>query len=313
MPERELTPQQPNVFVPNFVPADRIDDTLRAMGVYKEGNHIVMAKQYALGVIDTIANLLGISHAERRQVPENMLSQFLDTLVHQSGLSNENILKYWLPKWTLNAARNYQFISKELPGADLENIALTNDGGTCVIPSTGPSLDANLEELRKIDRSKYKILAPTSALNPLIANGFTPDYACLNDGQPWVSRWHYRGLLEDLVDVPLITMTTCDPKTIKHWPGQRFYYNDYHPDYYFLKDGIRHIYPVTGVPCSGCVSNLAVRLAVILGFSRIVLLGNDLAFTGGKYCSTKYEREKLGKGETRAYGKWEPVDTRPVI
>lgn len=219
--------------------------------------------------------------------------------IKEGGIENTRITDFWRPRWEHNFVSGYHLIRPDT--MNLRVLSMKHDKQAILVVSTGPSLDRNIEELKQLDRSGFGIMASTSALNPLIVNGIIPDYAIINDGAPWVADLHFAGLEAELEKVPLIIATTCHPTTAERYPGPRLYYHDFAPDDPLLSpEGLlyRMLPQFTGIPVGGCTTNCAVRVSVMLGFTRMVLIGSDLAFPGGRSHCTKYERGEV---------EWEPL------
>lgn len=218
----------------------------------------------------------------------------IDQAVFHGGVRNENIIGQWLPFWTRNLMEMYPHVDVERH--NMGRILNAWDGKTAVIPSTGPSLDRNLEELKAIPRDAYSIVTTTSAINPLVANGLIPDVAVIGDAKHWIHEIHVRGHEEWLKETPLILSTMMHPETAKHWPGPLFFHTDWSD-----QEGVemlmsdrgmnRTIYPeLPSIPVSGCTTNLAIRVAAMLGFTKVILLGMDLGFSGRSAHGTKFIR-----------------------
>lgn len=218
-----------------------------------------------------------------------------DHAVSIGNIKNDEIIKHWKPIWTRNALQNYEFIDPNT--MNLRSHFKIHDGKTCVIVSSGPSLDHDLEELKKIDRSRYTLISTTSALNPVLANGLVPEYASINDGAPWVSALHYEGLYDLLSTTTLIASTVSHQLTLKKWPGPILLYHDYSPELDLMdKDGpLFTVWPqFTGIPVGGCTTNLTLRVSALLGFTKILTIGMDLSFNEESAHCTKYSRKPDG-------------------
>jgi hypothetical protein len=205
------------------------------------------------------------------------------------GIANDDVIKVLTPAWFRNSYANHRLV--DVVKQNLRSIALKHDGKTAVVVSTGPSLDRNIKEMLAADRDAFHVIATTSSLNPLIANGIQPDYAVINDGAHWVAQLHYTGLERWLKDVPLLIATTCHPSTATEWPGPLYWYNDWSPDVPMMAAGgaLCSVWPeLTGIPVGGCTTNLAVRASMFLGFNKIVLVGMDLGFSGKSAHCSKY-------------------------
>lgn len=220
----------------------------------------------------------------------------VDDAITEGNIKNDNVISHWIGPWTRNSYANFPLVKQDTQ--NLRNFFKYNDGETCIIVSSGPSLDGQIKDILAADRSKFKIVSTTSALNPLIANGIMPDYATINDGAPWVADLHYTFLYEQLKEIPLIISTTCHPSTARKWPGPLLWYNDYSPEVPLMSnDGGLFLtyYSLTGIPVGGCTTNLSIRIAVLLGFKNIIMAGMDLSFQGRTAHCTKYKRDDFGK------------------
>ena len=243
-----------------------------------------------------------VETSEAEPVQEQRIFSVDDAIAH-GNLVNENIISQWLPVWSRNAFAHHQYIDPVR-----QNLRTHFDlhlGATAVIVSTGPSLDRNLRELNEIPRDKFVLIATTSALNPLLANGLKPEYAAINDGQAWIADLHYDGLRDLLTDTTLLISTMTHPSTALEWPGRRLYYNDFGPDLPFIgaKGTLSMVYPeLWNIPVSGCTTNLSIRAALLMGFSRMVLIGTDLAFSDRSAHGTKYDRVTGLKDHSFAVG-----------
>ena len=234
---------------------------------------------------------MSVQRDEAVPVEEPRIYSLDDAIIH-GNIVNETIVAQWLPVWTRNAFAHHRFIDPTRQ--NLRNLFDVHKDQTAIIVSTGPSLDRNLEELEAIPRDRFTLIATTSALNPVIAAGFTPEYAAINDGQPWIADLHYAGLRDFLGETTLICSTMAHPSTALEWPGPRVYYNDFGPEIPLMgtKGSLSMVYPeLWNIPVSGCTTNLALRAAFLIGFSKMVLIGTDLAFSGRSAHGTKYERK----------------------
>lgn len=235
--------------------------------------------------------------AEQVEIPRDWS---LDEAIKEGGIVNERILEYWRPRWERNFCMLSHMIRPDT--MNLSSLRGEHDGETCIIVSTGPSLDRNIAELKQVELNGASIMATTSSVIPLLVKDVKPTYAVINDGAPWVADLHFKELREDeLGDVPLLVATSCHPSTPESWPGPLFFYHDYCPDDPLLgSDGLpfRVHDQLLGIPVGGCSTNLAVRVAVLMGYTKIIMIGMDLGFPGRKSHCMKYKRNGNGWEET---------------
>ncbi len=165
--------------------------------------------------------------------------------------------------------RNIGQIREALEGYPLEDIP-------AVIVCAGPSLDKNIQELKKI-QGKALIIVVDAALRAVMRAGIHPDLVCTVDPNP-PERF--------FTDLDLRGLTWCcenasKPEIIRKY-GERVYYFGYFEKGWnqTLSEMLGYGFPV--LPTGGSVSSIAFAMALYFGFRKIVFMGQDLAFTGGK-------------------------------
>ncbi len=172
-------------------------------------------------------------------------------------------------------------------------------GKTAVVVSAGPTLDRNIETLKKY-RDKYILFAVGTALKTLNANGIKPDF--LSIIETFDSSKQLAGV--DLKDVYFITEPYSNPNLRKFEFKRRFSHiasnvpiNKFwaeicgeNIDEYFSK---------------GTVSYTVLNSARILGCSKIILVGQDLAYIEGQCYSKDSAYKDLVCAKNPDRGNWE--------
>lgn len=165
--------------------------------------------------------------------------------------------------------RNIGQIREALEECPLEDIP-------AVIVCAGPSLDKNIQELKKI-QGKALIIVVDAALRAVLRAGIHPDLVCTVDPNP-PERF--------FTDLDLRGLTWCcenasKPEIIRKY-GERVYYFGYFEKGWnqMISEMLGYGFPV--LPTGGSVSSIAFAMALYFGFRKIVFMGQDLAFTGGK-------------------------------
>ena len=165
--------------------------------------------------------------------------------------------------------RNIGQIREALEGYPLEDIP-------AVIVCAGPSLDKNIQELKKI-QGRALIIVVDAALRAVMRAGIHPDLVCTVDPNP-PERF--------FTDLDLRGLTWCcenasKPEIIRKY-GERVYYFGYFEKGWnqMISEMLGYGFPV--LPTGGSVSSIAFAMALYFGFRKIVFMGQDLAFTGGK-------------------------------
>ncbi len=150
-------------------------------------------------------------------------------------------------------------------------------GTPAIVVAAGPSLDANLSEIRR-NRGNAVVIAVDTALRPLLSAGVEPDLVVAVD--PSESNANH------LVDLPaceftfLVAEGSLDPEALVHFSGRTFFFKvaDHHPWPWLRAAGIER----GRLRAWGSVLTTGFDLALTMGCSPIVFAGADLAFTGGR-------------------------------
>lgn len=163
-----------------------------------------------------------------------------------------------------------------LEGTPLNEFKDIYKGKTALIVSAGPSLDANIETIKK-NRDKVVIFCVGTAFKALASNDIKPDFLNLieiNDISSQVKDF-------DLSDINLVLepYTNTSIYQLKVKKQLLFPSNTAHANKYWAN--------LTGVDISpyigrGTVSYEALYSAKILGCKKIILVGQDLAYTNNQ-------------------------------
>ena len=151
-------------------------------------------------------------------------------------------------------------------------------GLPAILVSTGPSLGKNLYRLIKAQENAI-IIAVGQALRPLLSYGIRPDFICSVDfGE--VNLTHYDGLMEE--DVPLVVLNRSFALLLKRWQGPLFVSaSPMIPTHSDHENRVHKILTEKGGTLQGgSVAHMNYGLALTLGCSPIVLIGQDLAYEG---------------------------------
>lgn len=159
---------------------------------------------------------------------------------------------------------------------DIEKLAkIIPDDIPAVIVAAGPSLDKNIRELSKA-KGKCIIISTDTALKPLSLAGIVPDIAIIMDGKK-----DERYLSEaDSRQVPLVCTPRSGSEFLHLHEGIKFFTDDFcdHINEFMKSCGKKLVRLETG----GSVANSCFSLALMFGCKTIIMLGQDLAYTGDK-------------------------------
>lgn len=157
-----------------------------------------------------------------------------------------------------------------------------------IIVSAGPSLDKNIEGLKKAVGKAF-IIVVDSALKSVYLHDIRPDITITIDPEKDAMLFMNTAFL----NCPIVVHSKSNKEILNVHNGKRFYFDE--PDSYISllieeTTGVK----ITGLETGGSVANNAFGLAHILGFKKIILIGQDLAYTGEKvHASDAYGGDKV--------------------
>ncbi|HBS28698.1 MAG TPA: hypothetical protein DEB06_04430, partial [Phycisphaerales bacterium] len=162
--------------------------------------------------------------------------------------------------------------------ADLKNTA---GGRPAIVVSAGPSLQRNLALLAEPGvRDRFVIIAVQTVLKTLLARGIRPHFVTALDYHE-ISRRFYEGLTaEDVAGVTLVAEPKANPAILEAFPGEIRLVGAPLLD---LALGRALAGEHGTIPPGATVAHLAYSLARHLGADPVILIGQDLAFTDGRY------------------------------
>lgn len=205
---------------------------------------------------------------------EPALAEFLErsTLRVQQQICSD--AAFWQTR-TWHLAMNIMLNAGLLPRGHVATVA--GDGRrTAVVVGAGPSLSKNAAELAE-NAGKLLVIATDASLGALFRHGVTPDFVVTLDDGPLT--WNFFAPhLDKLAKVPLVTPLTANHVLLRHYPGPLVFFRPPGFDGWAreLGEGLPEI------PHGRCVGHLAFHFAERLAPERILLVGSDLAYAGGK-------------------------------
>ena len=179
-----------------------------------------------------------------------------------------------------------------------------------IIVSAGPSLDKNVEELRRA-RNKAFIFAVDSALRTLEKRGIHADLSITVDPEKRIDRFDN---IESLKNIPMVMEINSNPSILEKHTGKRFYLTSNNRYYKYIIDNMGKA--SGGLNTGGSVACSAFDMARQMGFENIVLIGQDLSYPNGQmHALATYdnqEENKIGNEEIEYY-EVEGYDGKPVM
>lgn len=158
-----------------------------------------------------------------------------------------------------------------------------------IVVSAGPSLDKNINELKKA-KDKAFIIVVDTALKAVLRAGIIPDVAITIDPhKPMV-------LFDDvrIRELPMIFCVMSSKQVMKRQSGKKIYFGD--SESYIQTIYNRYHKKLSTLETGGSVACNAFSTAVFLGFKKIILVGQDLAYPNGKeHTKDAYDNESENK------------------
>ncbi|MEY8519214.1 6-hydroxymethylpterin diphosphokinase MptE-like protein [Lachnospiraceae bacterium 29-84] len=163
-----------------------------------------------------------------------------------------------------------------------------------IVVSAGPSLNRNIQEL-KMAKNKAFIVAVDTAVRPMVKAGIIPDMYVVVDGLKPIGLFAF----EEAKKIPLMTSISAAKDVLKHHQGKKIFWYEGQP--YIWNMMVMNGTPFSTVACGGSVACAAFSVVYKLGFSRIILVGQDLALTGNKTHADGTFQEKMEEIDTSRY------------
>lgn len=206
---------------------------------------------------------------------ETFMDGIINKIVEETfGRGTRILFNRMIPQFTLFhmknmlEQRNVAQLREKIEKMDIGDVP-------AIIVSAGPSLDKNIKELVRA-QGKALIITVDAALRSVLKAGIHPDIVCTIDPES-PDRFLENLNLEDIV--------WCCKEITRPWIlenfGKRVYYYGFFEKEWnrLLNETLGYAFP--DISSGGTVTLHAFSLASYLGFRRIILAGQDMAFTNG--------------------------------
>ncbi|GAA0078690.1 DUF115 domain-containing protein [Clostridium sp. CTA-5] len=150
------------------------------------------------------------------------------------------------------------------------------NGFTAIVVSAGPSLEKNIQELKKI-KDNAIIICGNRTLKPLIQHNIIPHFMCAVDCTDAIYEMSRECLDKH---IPLVFTETTNHKLVKNQLGNKIFFK-----YGAVKTNIEKILNnnIDMLYSGGSVAHSCVDFARYLGCNKIIFVGQDLAYTNNKH------------------------------
>jgi hypothetical protein len=173
--------------------------------------------------------------------------------------------------------RNKKYLTDHPGIHDLKNAF---KGASALVVGAGPSLDAEIETIKKYN-DRFVVIAVDAALKPLVKAGIRVDYVTSIERLNEYQKPFFQDLPETSAE--LVAFPVVHPEVLDMFPGKvRMVYRIYSFYAYFEK-----AFPKGILKIGSSAAHLAIRLADHMGCRRAFFIGTDCCYEekDGKYRS----------------------------
>lgn len=211
--------------------------------------------------------------------PEPVQNLLIELPAISSGLeSNFTTLFKYSTVWFRNSLLKFE---PEKPDFSLNILKDKFRNKAAIIVSAGPSLDKTIEILKN-NRDKFIIFCVNVAYKRLISAGITPDFTL------YIDAHNYLYTIKDFdhSKTNIITHSTAFFKIFDELKPANFFTFYCKNDLFSRWIAQISDFSLENYETKGSVSHLALLTAANMGCNPIILTGQDLAYSGGKYYSS---------------------------
>ena len=261
-------------------------------------NNLEQVNEYIYQKSNTKNSPLLLSTTSYRELNRENFASLVNELQQMIGRFGLD-LKYTKERFwglTRNLIKNLPNLVHETPIAEFQN---RFTGQTAIVVSAGPSLDRNIETIKKY-RENIVLIVVGTAIKTLYKHGIKPDILCLIEA--YDSSKQIQGL--DLSDVYFITEPTANNSLRQFEFKNTFSHiaNNLPINDWWSK--LANI-DIREYSSKGTVSYTALNCARILGCSKIIIVGQDLAYVEGQCYSKDSAYKDLVCQYNNETKKWE--------
>lgn len=210
------------------------------------------------------------------------LNLFKDIVINRrSSLITDYVFE---KRWILNSLLNFKHVLNT-PNIIAERKGAFKDK-PAILVAAGPSLDYEIENLRYIKENGLAyIFSVGSAVNSLINANIYPHAQCTYDpGEANQQKVFARITKEQITDIPLIFGSSVGYEVLSNYPGKHKFHMITSQDTvssYLLK--LDDETQLDGVMDAPSIAVVTLQLLYKLGFNPIILVGQNLAYTGDRH------------------------------
>jgi hypothetical protein len=158
-----------------------------------------------------------------------------------------------------------------------------------IVVSAGPSLSKNIHELKDIQK-EFIIICGARTLKPLLDAGVVPDFVCIVD--PGDVSFKFVEHCKNY-HAKMVFCEVSNFKTVNYYEGDKIIFKEA-MNFKDLSDCIFN-YKIDELWHGGSVAHACMSFANYVGCSKIIFIGQDLAYTDNKRHDTKADFNNSNK------------------
>lgn len=244
-------------------------------------SHLVDYANYKYVQTMISTNYDKIYPAECEAVRELVYHAIEETLVDKNTMCKYN------ENFTYNRSFNFYDSLWQYNAGDIKELFadIDFDKVPAILVAAGPSLDKNVEELKRA-KGKAFIIAVDSAIRTLVRHDIMPDMTATIDPKKWVGYFFED---ETILHTPVLMCFDANRHIALNHVGKRFYFYIEFPFINKIWDRYKKSY--AKIETAGSVANDTFSFIRMIGFKNIIMIGQDLAYTEDKV----HSEETYGK------------------
>lgn len=253
---------------------------------------ILFALNYAkIGLVNycCMPNYDNLYLTEWRNLVKDIKSRF------ESLIMSRNTLIAFSKEFIINMLHNCEDMINQYSANQLKDEAQKIENIEqipAILVSAGPSLDKNIEDLKQAV-GKSVIIAVDTALKTLVKHKIKPDIVVTVDSHKPPVLF----MCSEFSDIPMLVCSNSNKELWTIHSGKRFYFDEPNSYMSYLHKTIKGK-GIQPLETGGSVANNAFSAIHVLGFKKIIMVGQDLAYPNNRMHTDD------------AYGGTEEVDNR---
>ena len=183
----------------------------------------------------------------------------------QQKVADVTTTAYFNRKWLFNSFVNLRNLKNFILINELKDTFLNK---TALLVSSGPSAENDIDHIKNF---KGYIFCLPPSVNFLLKNNIIPDFIILGDSN-FSNIYHLKKALKS--NIFLLTDLSIHYSLLSKWSGMKVLFSYNIPGFEYIYKQLKIDY----IPQGGTIASSALAIMKYLGFSRVVLCGQDFAY-----------------------------------